>query len=67
MDFNLGTMLVESARRTPDKAAVILDDVRITYTQLDALSDRVAANLSAAGVAPGAYLRSRHRSGVHHV
>jgi len=53
VDFNLGTMLVESARRTPDKAAVILDDVRITYTQLDALSDRVAANLSAAGVAPG--------------
>lgn len=44
MDFNLATMLVETARREPGKDAVIFDDVRISYAQLDALSDRVAAN-----------------------
>ena len=53
MDFNLAVVLQESALRTPDKPAVILVDTLITYTQLDALSDRVAANLTAAGVAPG--------------
>jgi len=53
MDFNLAVILRESAQRTPDKTAVILDDARLTYAQLDALSDRVAVNLAAAGVQPG--------------
>ena len=53
MDFNLAVMLTESARRTPDKTAVILDDVHISYAQLDGLSNRVAANLTAQGLVPG--------------
>jgi len=53
MDFNLAVMLRESARRTPDKTAVILGDVRLSYAQLDELSDRLAASLTAAGLAPG--------------
>jgi long-chain acyl-CoA synthetase len=53
MDFNLAVMVRESARRTPGKPAVILGETKISYAQLDAQSDRVAAALSAAGVAPG--------------
>jgi len=53
MDFNLAVMLRESARRAPAKTAVILGDATLSYAQLDELSDRVAANLSAAGLAPG--------------
>jgi long-chain acyl-CoA synthetase len=53
MDFNLAVMVAESARRTPGKPAVILGETKISYAQLDALSDRVAASLTAAGVTPG--------------
>ena len=53
MDFNLAVMLRESARRAPAKTAVILGDATLSYAQLDQLSDRVAAGLAAAGLAPG--------------
>jgi long-chain acyl-CoA synthetase len=53
MDFNLAVMLRESARRAPAKTAVILGDATLSYAQLDELSDRVAASLAAAGLAPG--------------
>jgi long-chain acyl-CoA synthetase len=53
MDFNLAVMLPESARRSPGKTALILGETKISYAQLDAQSDRVAASLTAAGVAPG--------------
>ncbi len=53
MDFNLAVMLAESARREPAKPAVILGERRVSYAELDALSDRVAASLLAAGLAPG--------------
>src|SRR5271156_1549234 len=53
MDFNLAVMLRESARRAPAKTAVILGDATLSYAQLDELADRVAANLTAAGLAPG--------------
>src|ERR1700761_9386340 len=53
MDFNVAVMLHESARRAPAKTAVILGETRISYAQLDELSDRAAASLTAAGVAPG--------------
>jgi long-chain acyl-CoA synthetase len=53
MDFNLVVILRESARRVPGKPAVILGETTISYAQLDALSDRVAASLSTAGMAAG--------------
>ena len=53
MDFNLATMLRESAKRVPDKPVAILDDVRLTYADLDVLSNRVAANLVTLGIKPG--------------
>jgi long-chain acyl-CoA synthetase len=53
MDFNLAMMLRESARRVPGKPAVILGDIKLSYADLDALSDLVAANLCAHGLAAG--------------
>jgi long-chain acyl-CoA synthetase len=53
MDFNLAVMVAESARRTPGKPAVILGETKVSYAQLDAQSDRVAASLAAAGLTPG--------------
>lgn len=50
--FNLATILRESAIATPNKTAVIFDDVRLSYAELDALSDRFAAGLRALGVEP---------------
>jgi long-chain acyl-CoA synthetase len=53
MSLNLGVMLRESARAKPDKVAVILDDAKLTYAQLEALSNQVAAGLRASGVRAG--------------
>jgi len=53
VDFNLAVVLQESAQRWPDKAAVIADDVRFTYAELDVMSDKVAANLARSGVGVG--------------
>ncbi len=53
MDFNLAVILRESACRTPAKPAVILGGTTMSYAQLDELSDQAAAQLTAAGLAPG--------------
>jgi long-chain acyl-CoA synthetase len=53
MDFNLAVMLRESARRVPGKPAMVLGETTISYAELDGLSDRVAANLAAGGLATG--------------
>jgi long-chain acyl-CoA synthetase len=53
MDFNLAVMLRESARRAPDATALILGEDTTSYAELDELSDRVAASLTAAGLAAG--------------
>jgi acyl-CoA synthetase (AMP-forming)/AMP-acid ligase II len=41
------------ARDRPDRAAFVLGDRTLTYTQLDEQSDRLAAHLVAEGVRPG--------------
>ena len=53
MSFNLATMLRESALAKPDKVAVILDQFRLDYKSLEALSNQVAGSLHKAGVAKG--------------
>jgi long-chain acyl-CoA synthetase len=53
MSLNLATMLRESAMAHPGKPAALYDGGRLTYAELDALSDRFAAGLRAAGVSPG--------------
>src|SRR5438132_3375463 len=53
MSLNLAVMLRESARARPGKTALILDQFRLTYGQLEAVTNQVAASLAAAGLQPG--------------
>ncbi|HTQ90439.1 MAG TPA: long-chain fatty acid--CoA ligase [Streptosporangiaceae bacterium] len=53
MSFNLAVILSESARRAPDHPVAVFDGGQLTYRQLDQASDRLAANLAAAGIRPG--------------
>src|ERR1700694_4283506 len=53
MSFNLATILEESTKRNPDKVAIILDDFKMTYKQLDEAANQVANSLRTAGIKPG--------------
>ena len=50
---NLASVLTETAKRAGDRTAIKLDDVEVTYAQLDDGSARVAALLEQKGVKPG--------------
>jgi long-chain acyl-CoA synthetase len=51
--MNLADNLVRSAQTYPDRPAVRLDDLLLTYTDLDARSARVAGLLASYGLRPG--------------
>jgi long-chain acyl-CoA synthetase len=53
MSFNVAVVLRESARSHPAKAAIVSEDGNLSYAELDAASDVVAANLAAQGIGPG--------------
>ena len=53
MSFNLAVILRESAHSSPDRPAALFAQGQLTYGQLDAASDRVAASLAAGGIRPG--------------
>jgi long-chain acyl-CoA synthetase len=53
MNANLACNLIETAKRRPDRPAVKLDQLTLTYQQLDAASARVARFLQTLGVHPG--------------
>ena len=50
---NLANILTESARRHPDRPAIRLNDILITYAELDELTARAAGWLRARGIEPG--------------
>ena len=50
---NLANILTESARRHRDRPAIRLDDILITYAELDDLTARAAGWLRARGIEPG--------------
>jgi long-chain acyl-CoA synthetase len=50
---NLADLLTRSAAAHPDRTALKLDDLELTYAELDAASARVAGLLAAKGVGPG--------------
>jgi long-chain acyl-CoA synthetase len=50
---NLASLLTESARRFPEKPALVLGQRSCNYAALDAASDRTADALAAHGVEPG--------------
>jgi long-chain acyl-CoA synthetase len=53
VSFNLATILRESAAEFPDKAVALFDGGSLSYAELDARSDRLAAGLLDAGIGPG--------------
>jgi long-chain acyl-CoA synthetase len=53
MSFNLAVILRETARRSPGKPATIQASGKLSYGELDELSDRLAAGLAASGIGPG--------------
>jgi long-chain acyl-CoA synthetase len=53
MNFNLAVMLSETTSATPDKPVVVYAGGQLTYGEMDALSDRLAVGLEAAGLRPG--------------
>jgi long-chain acyl-CoA synthetase len=53
MSLNLAVMLRESALARPQKTALILDQLQLTYAQLEVATNQVAGSLRAAGLKPG--------------
>ena len=53
MSLNLATMLRESAVAHPNKPVALFDGGRMSYAELDGLSDRFAAGLRVSGLEPG--------------
>jgi non-ribosomal peptide synthetase component E (peptide arylation enzyme) len=53
MVATLAEILPHAARRYGNLTALIVDDRRFSFRDLDALSNRVANGLSAGGVKPG--------------
>jgi long-chain acyl-CoA synthetase len=53
MSLNLASLLVESAGRSPDKPAIRLGEVELSYAELDDRSARLAALLPERGLASG--------------
>jgi long-chain acyl-CoA synthetase len=51
--LNMSVLLEDSARRHPDRDAVVLGDTRLSYAQVDAMAGRVANLLRARGIEPG--------------
>jgi long-chain acyl-CoA synthetase len=51
--LNLSTLLQESARRYPDKTAIIFNESKATYAQLNALANQIANALVHIGIKPG--------------
>jgi long-chain acyl-CoA synthetase len=53
MNFNLAVILRETAAASPSRAVAVYPGGQLSYGELNALSDRLAAGLEAAGVRPG--------------
>ena len=53
MSLNLAVILEESTKKNPDKVALIFEDFKLTYAQLNAAANQVANALVGAGIKPG--------------
>ncbi|HNP72620.1 MAG TPA: long-chain fatty acid--CoA ligase [Kouleothrix sp.] len=51
--LNLAMLLEQSARRTPAKVALILDDIKLRYAELNGVANKIANGLVGLGVKPG--------------
>src|SRR3954469_5679871 len=50
--LNLSVLLEDSARRYPDRDALVLGDTRLTYAEVDAAANQVANLLVERGIEP---------------
>lgn len=55
-DELLSEIFSASAARTPERTAIVFEDRRVSYAELDAQADRVARALRAQGVKPGEFV-----------
>ncbi|CAM2187525.1 fatty-acyl-CoA synthase [Paraburkholderia sacchari] len=53
METSLGTLIAASAARFGDKTALVMDDRRFTFSEIDRLSSGVATHLLQRGYGPG--------------
>ena len=51
--LNLSVLLEDSARKHPDRDAVVLGDTRLSYAQVNAMASQVANLLVSRGIQPG--------------
>src|SRR5690349_14912135 len=51
--LNLAMLLENSARRDPGKVAVILDDIKLRYAEVNGAANKIANGLAGLGVRPG--------------
>jgi long-chain acyl-CoA synthetase len=51
--LNLAVLLEDTVRTVPDRDALVLGDARLTYAQVEAAANRIAAGLTARGVGRG--------------
>jgi long-chain acyl-CoA synthetase len=51
--LNLSVVLADAARETPDRDAVVLGDLRLSYATVDSIAGQVANLLRARGIGPG--------------
>jgi long-chain acyl-CoA synthetase len=51
--LNLAVLLEDSARECPDRTAVVHNTTRLSYAQLNAAANQVAAALTARGIGLG--------------
>jgi long-chain acyl-CoA synthetase len=51
--LNLASMISHHARLAPEKEAIVWDSIRLTYGEIDKLSNRVANALTQMGIRPG--------------
>ncbi len=53
MSYNLSSLLEDSARKFPDRDAIVLGDTRLTYAQVDSFANMCANLLVSKGIEPG--------------
>ena len=53
MTLNLGTILQASSAELPDHVAIVLDERKISFAELDLLSNKFAHFLKKSGIEPG--------------
>jgi len=51
--FNLAVLLEDSARKVPERDAVVFGDTRLSYAKVDAMANQVAHLLVERGIRPG--------------